>query len=38
MRRGDPHLAFPSRLATPLAITHVAVAPLDTERVLRECR
>jgi hypothetical protein len=29
-----PHLAFPSRLASPLAITHVAVVPLDTERVL----
>jgi hypothetical protein len=31
-----PHLEFPSCLATPLAITHVAVVPLDTERVLRD--
>ena len=29
-----PHLTFPSRLSTPMAITNVAVVPMDEKRVL----
>ena len=31
-----PHLSFPGRLSAPLAITHVAVVPMDERRVLHD--